>query len=77
MKVKFLRDCQIRDPKTYAVISDFKKDQVCDLTEAGAAHFIAAGDAEAVPQQPAPTVLAAPAPEIEVEKPAETRRHRG
>lgn len=77
MKVKFLRDCQIRDPKTNAIVSDFKKDAVYDLTEAGAAHFIAEGDAESVVQEAAPAVAAAPSPEVEAEKPAEPRRHRG
>lgn len=75
MKVKFLRDCQIRDPKNNSVVSDFKKGQVCDLTADGGAYFIGAGDAEAVVAE---AVAATPAaPEPEAEKPAEARRHRG
>jgi len=77
MKVKFLRDRAIRDPKNGAIISDFKKDQVCELTDAGAALFIADGDAEAVPVDP-PAPAAAPAAEPSAEeKPAEARRARG
>ena len=75
MKVKFLRDREIRDPKTNAVVSEFKKGQVIDLTDAGAAYFIAAGDAEASTDLPAAETPAETA--SEAEKPVEPRRHRG
>lgn len=52
MKVQFIRDCEIRDPKTRGIVSAFKKDEAVDLSEAGAAHFIANGDAVAADAAP-------------------------
>lgn len=76
MKVKFIRDCEIRDPKTNTVTSAFKDGHVYDLTEAGAAHFIKAGEAHAIAEepvlQPATETVAGEAEEA----PADRRRSR-
>lgn len=78
MKVKFLKDCQLRDPKTLQVISSFKKNQICDLTVAGAQYFIAAGDAEALAAENLDVGVQDPIVEVvsSSEKPVETRRSR-
>lgn len=77
MKVKFLVDVRAADAKGVQV-TRFAKDQVVDLTAAGAAHYIAAGQAEAVVLPPVsePTVEPAIEPAVE-DAPASTERKRG
>lgn len=45
MKIEFVKDTVIRDPKTREVVSSFKLGDIVDLSPDGAAYFIMQGEA--------------------------------
>lgn len=76
MKVRFLEDETIRDPKSGEVISSFTKGQEIDLSPSGAAYFFARKSAEPVVARPIDGPAEAPPQREEPAQPSIGKRAR-